>query len=201
MSHVPSVKSLHMAPLLLQEQCPGCPGTHSLCDTVLLGAGLATVLGGLAGLVPMSSAQLPPAVDTTKAGTGERKLKAFDIKQPGHAEQGQAQQHRVPGADQWCPGSVSQTQSYCPLTNKHGLCCPFKGGTTASPWHVPGTPLCHLAWLKGSTGFAGWERPRTNKTHPCPCICAQRVHYLSYKSKFKALRNIANDKHKKNQEL
>lgn len=89
MSHVPSVKSLHMAPVLLQEQCPGCPATHSPCDTVLLGAGLATVLGGLAGMVTMSSAQLPAAVDTSRAGTGERKLMAFDIKQPSHAEQGQ----------------------------------------------------------------------------------------------------------------
>lgn len=59
MPHVPSVKYLPTAPVLLQGQCPGCPATHSPCDTVLLGAGLAIALSGLAGTVTMSSAQLP----------------------------------------------------------------------------------------------------------------------------------------------
>lgn len=59
MSDVPSAKFLHMPPVLLQGQCLRCPATHSPCDTILLGAGLATALGGLAGTVTMSSAQLP----------------------------------------------------------------------------------------------------------------------------------------------
>lgn len=75
MSHVPSVKSLHMAPVLLQGQGPGCPATHSPCDTIQHGAGLATALGGLADTVTVSSAQLPSAVETAR--TEERKLMAI----------------------------------------------------------------------------------------------------------------------------
>lgn len=180
MSHFPSwtVKYLPMAPALLQGQCPGCPATHSPCDTVLLGAGLATALGGLAGMVTRSSAQLPSCCGHHQGWDWKGNRWLFDIEQPSHAKQGEGTAaQRVSGADQWCPASVSQTQSHSPLPNRqHEHCAALlKGETTVSPWLVPGNPLCHLAGLKGSTGFAGRETPGTDRTHPCSCICAQRA--------------------------
>lgn len=109
-SHVPSVKSLHMTPVLLQQQCPGCSATHCPCNTILLGAGLATALGGLAGMVTMSSAS---CWGHCQGWDWEKEIGAYlTSNSPARQNKGRAQQHRVPGADQWCPGSVNQTQSH-----------------------------------------------------------------------------------------
>lgn len=170
MPHVPSVKYLLTAPVLLQGQCPGCPATHSPCDTVLLRAGLAIAPGGLAGTVTMSSAQLPSCCGHYQGWDWKGNRWLFDIEQPGQAKQGEGTAaQRVSGADQWCPGSVSQTQSHSPLTNrlhKCSLCFSLKEGNHSIPLACPWEPFVPPGWAEGQHRLCWKGNTRDHQNTP-----------------------------------